>query len=192
MHQPLMLYGYVDPKSRNFRKFTRISSTCTIVGRSGLSISDHVWVWHHSILDASGGLEIGEGCQIGANVGIFTHSSNNSIRLCGRQFVQIPAKDRLGYIRGPVSIGDFTFIATGAIVLPGVRIGKGCVIGPNCVIAKDIGDHSVVANGATRVVGSTVDSDRAAAATGLVGKQYYDPELARTLMQNQESRRPNE
>src|SRR4030042_229171 len=90
VHKPFMVYGFYDYSSRSFRKYTRMSSNVVIINRKTLSIGDHVWVWHHTILDASHGLIIGEGCQIGAWVGIFTHGSQNSIRLLGREYVNVP------------------------------------------------------------------------------------------------------
>ena len=72
IQQPFMVYGYYDHGSKSFRKWTRMSSDVVIMNKKGLSISDHVWVWHHSILDATEGLIIGEGVQIGAWVGILT------------------------------------------------------------------------------------------------------------------------
>ena len=96
-----MVYGYWDPGSRCFRKFVRMSSTVTIMNRSKLYVGNDVWVWHHSILDATDGIQIGEGCQIGAWVGIFTHGSENSIRLLGSRFVHIPNTEHPGTLAVP-------------------------------------------------------------------------------------------
>jgi hypothetical protein len=43
---------------------TRISNHSQIVSPERLDIGDHVYIGHFSVLDASGGLHIGEGCQI--------------------------------------------------------------------------------------------------------------------------------
>ena len=65
-HRPIMIYGFPDPATKKFRKYTRISSSAIIMSKNRLAIEDHVWVWHHSILDATEGLKIEEGVQIGA------------------------------------------------------------------------------------------------------------------------------
>jgi len=46
--------------------------------------------------------------------------------------------------KAPVSIGDFAWIATNAIVLPGVHIGKGAVVGAGAVVSKNIDDYAIV------------------------------------------------
>jgi len=44
----------------------------------------------------------------------------------------------------PIYIGDYAWIATNAIVLPGVRIGRGAVIGAGAVVSNDVKDYSIV------------------------------------------------
>lgn len=144
LQKPYMVYGFKDPISKQYYKYTRMSSTVTIMSKENLKINNYVWVWHYSILDATEGIEIGEGAQIGAWVGIFTHGSENSIRLLGEEFVNIPNKERLGYTRGRVKIGAYTFIGAKATVLPGVTIGKGCLIASGAIVAKDVPDYSIV------------------------------------------------
>lgn len=181
--KPVMLYGFTDPATKSFRKFVRVSSTATVVQAEKLSIGDHVWVWHNTILDATGGLEIGEGCQIGAWVGLFTHGSNNAIRLLGRRFADIPNAERSGYIRSPIKIGAYTFISSGAVVLPGVTIGKGCVLGPNCLIMSDVPDHAVIVTPPGRVAGNTLQKDARLLEKEDFSVTYYDPELIPQLRQ---------
>lgn len=40
---------------------------------------------------------------------------------------------------GPV-VGDYSQIATGSVLLPGVKIGKHCLIGANSLVGRNIGD----------------------------------------------------
>jgi acetyltransferase-like isoleucine patch superfamily enzyme len=44
----------------------------------------------------------------------------------------------------PIYIGDYAWIATNAIVLPGVKIGRGAVIGAGAVVSNDVKDYSIV------------------------------------------------
>ncbi len=46
---------------------------------------------------------------------------------------------------GPIVIGEYVWIATNAIVLPGVTIGSGAVIGAGSVVRSDVPAFSVVA-----------------------------------------------
>lgn len=44
----------------------------------------------------------------------------------------------------PIEIGDYAWIATNAIILPGVKIGKGAVVGAGAVVSKNVKDYSIV------------------------------------------------
>ena len=177
LHQPFMIYGCKDPSTKAFRKFTRISSSAVLLNKNKLSLADHVWVWHYSILDATEGLIIEEGCQIGAWVGIFTHGSQNSIRLLGKQYVNVPYTERKGYTRGSVRIGAYTFIGAGAMVLPGVTIGKGCLIGAGTLVTKNAPDYSIVAGIPGQIKGSTTELDRKYLEEPEIAETYYDQSL---------------
>ena len=43
----------------------------------------------------------------------------------------------------PISIGNNVWLGSNVIVLPGVKIGDGCVIGAGSVVTKDIEANSV-------------------------------------------------
>jgi acetyltransferase-like isoleucine patch superfamily enzyme len=174
LHQPFMVYGYFDRGSGCFRKYTRMSSTVTIMNKNKLLVGDYVWVWHHSILDATEGLVIEEGCQLGAWVGVFTHGSENAIRLLGKEFINIPNTKRKGYTRGRVKIGAYTFVGAGSVILPGVTIGKGCLIGAGTLVSTDIPDYSVVVGNPGQIRGSTLDIDRRHFRAEDFSSTYYD------------------
>lgn len=182
--RPFMVYGVNDPLSGEFRKFTRLSSSVVRVHRENIGLGDHVWVWHHSVLDGTEGIAIGEGCQLGASVGIFTHGSENAIRLLGRDFVNVPNKIRSGYTRGPVTIGEYTFIGSGAIITPGVQIGKGSIVAPLSFVTKSVPDYSIAVGNPARVVGSTRDKDRDMLIESGFPTSYYDEDYSRRVQQD--------
>ena len=73
------------------------------------------------MLDVRGGLEIGADVSVSPEVAILTaaHSvSDPSFRVELRR----------------VAIEDHVFIGTRAVVLPGVRLGRGCVVGAGAVV----------------------------------------------------------
>jgi acetyltransferase-like isoleucine patch superfamily enzyme len=54
----------------------------------------------------------------------------------------------------PVSIGRGTWLGQNVVVLPGVTIGRHCVIGANSVVKSSIPDFSVAVDAPARVVKS--------------------------------------
>jgi len=150
---PHMVWGWVAADGR-YLAHTRVSNQCVIFDKAKLDLADHVFVGHFSILDASQGLRIGEGCQIGFFTGLFTHSSHVAIRLYGRAYVQTLAKQ--AYFTAPVEVGDFTFVGAHAILLPGTRIGRGSIVSAYSMVnGGEYPDFSILAGQPAKVVGDT-------------------------------------
>jgi len=172
--RPFMVYGYWDSSCGKFRRNTRISTSVVLTNKQKTTVGDGCWIGHHVILDGSNGLKIGEGVHIAGLSGIYSHSSHQSIRLCGRRYIEIPDSERVGYIRGSVEIGDYTFVGVGAQILPGVVVGRGCVIGAGTIVVKDIPDHSIVVGNPAKIIGSTIEKDRIFFREKSVQRDYYD------------------
>ena len=185
--QPYMIYGFYDLNSSAFRKYTRLSDSVIVINKNKLSLGDNVWVWHYSILDASEGLTIEEGCQIGAWVGIFTNGSQVSIRLYGRNYINIPSAERIGYTRGSVKIGAYSFIGAGSIILPSVTIGKGCIVGAGSVVNKNIPDYAIVQGSPAKVIGSTKNLDKSFLCEQSILESYYDQELLKEILSEEKT-----
>lgn len=56
-------------------------------------------------------------------------------------------------VNGPVEIGDYVFIGPRAIILPGVKIGKGAVIAAGAVVTKDVSDFAIVGGVPAEIIG---------------------------------------
>jgi len=173
--RPFMVYGFWNTSTRNFRKFTRYSSTTVFIDKNKINIGENCWIWHHSIIDGSNGVNIGEGVQIGAWVGIFSHSSHIAIRLHGRDYIKTDKDKRLGYVRAGVVIGEYSFIGAGACIFPGVEIGRGCLISAGAVVIRNVPDFSIVFGNPAKVIGSTLDMDKKFFDDPLVQQSYFDP-----------------
>ena len=176
-HRPFMVYGYWDRTEKRYLRDVRISASVDIVHKDKLVIGDNVWINHYTRIDASAGVKIGEGCQIGSSVGIFSHSSHNAIRLMGAHYMKVPQNERIGYILKSTEIGAYTFVGSGSYIMPGVKIGKGCIIGTNSVVTKDIPDFSVAVGSPARVIKSTLDIDRAYFDNPKVREYYFDADV---------------
>ncbi|WP_394551198.1 acyltransferase [Agromyces sp. MMS24-JH15] len=111
------------------------------------------WIGAFTVIDGSGGLTIGRGCDISSGVQIYTHSSAMRC-VSGREY---PVVDR-----APVSIGDRVFIGANAVVNMGVTIGDEAIVGAGAVVTSDVAPRTVVGGVPARVIG-TVDLTEPAA-----------------------------
>ncbi|MCH2193792.1 acyltransferase [Kordia sp.] len=66
----------------------------------------------------------------------------------------IPQEKPLGILKG-VEIGDFSFVGTGTILMPGSKIGKGCIIGAGTVVRGTIPDFSIYIGSPGKIVGDS-------------------------------------
>lgn len=172
-----MIYGFFDKSNRRFLKRCRIASTAIITNKKNLQIEDNVWINHYVRIDATGGVRIEEGCQIGFGACILSHSTHNSIRLMGYHSMDYNASERIGYIAKKTTIGRYTFIGGGSYVMPGITIGKGCIIGVNSVVTHNLPDYSIAVGSPAKIIGNTKESDKKFIDNPIVKECYYDKNI---------------
>lgn len=153
---PRMVGGLVRGDGE-FLPHTRLSNSTVVFAREKLDIGDHVFIGHFSVLDATYGLRIGEGCQIGFFTGVFTHSSHAAIRLYGREYVNVPEKQ--AYFTAPVELGPYCFVGAHATLLPGTKLGKGSLVSAYSLVQGEFPDYAILAGQPARVVGDTRKKD---------------------------------
>ena len=95
-----------------------------IVGHFSIEIGNDVWTGHH----------------------VYITDQNHGYEDVTQPISQQSQPER------PVVIGDGSWLGHGAVVLPGVTIGKHVVIGANSVVTKDIPDFSVAVGSPARVI----------------------------------------
>lgn len=171
LRAPFMVPGHRDEVSGKFRKLTRISSSAVLECRNRIAIGDNVWIGHNVIIDGSNGITICDGVQISYSAGIFTHGSQNAVRLYGDQYINSRSEKRKGYTRDPIHVGPYSFIGAHAILLPGVSLGRGCLVAAGSVVSRSAPDFSILRGCPARIVGDV----RAIDAGFMV-----DPELRNT------------
>lgn len=136
---------------------TRISNTTVIENSNSLILRDNVFIGHHNFIEASNGVEIGEGCQVTNFISILSHSSHHSIRYYGSHYRDF--KVHKGFVNGPVSIGAYTFIGPHSLIMPGTRIGKGCLIRAYSLVKGEFPDFAIIGGNPANVLGDTRDTD---------------------------------
>lgn len=108
------------------------------------SVGEGTWIGAFTVIDASGGLTIGRGCDISSGVHIYTHSSAKRC-VSGRRFAEVE--------RQPVTIGDRVFIGAGAIVNMGATIGDEAVVAAGAVVTGDVPARTIYGGVPARQIG---------------------------------------
>jgi acetyltransferase-like isoleucine patch superfamily enzyme len=175
LRRPFIAYGYRDSVSRKFRHRTRVSSSASLVHRDRIAMGDNVWVGHYCHLDGTGGLRIGEGVQFATWSGVLTHGSHDSIRLCGARFIELDPTERAGYLLAPVTIGEYAFVGAGAIILPGITLGRGCRIDAGAIVTRNVPDFAIARGVPAVVIGDVRQIDMLYLDDPRVRSSYFDP-----------------
>lgn len=111
-----------------------------------IKIGNNVYIGPNANFDGSGGITIGNGVIFAPKVTIYSRSHNFNHDLKALPF------DNVVWC-APVVIDDYVWIGTDVIILPGVRVGKGVVIGAGSVVPKDIPDYAIAVGNPAKVVG---------------------------------------
>jgi acetyltransferase-like isoleucine patch superfamily enzyme len=113
--------------------------------RNRMRIGARSWIGQQAFLHAAGGLEIGVRVGIGPGVKIITSSHELP------SDVAAPVMD--GALRlAPVVLEDGCDLGIGAVILPGVRVGRGAVVGAGAVVTADVPAGAIVAGVPARVL----------------------------------------
>lgn len=93
-------------------------------------IGEGCWIGAFTVIDGSGVLSIGDGCDISAGAQIYTHST---VR-------RVVSERALSIERATTTIGNHVHVGAGAVILMGCTIGDHSVIAAGAVVAQ----HTVV------------------------------------------------
>lgn len=111
-------------------------------GGMGWSPEGHIevgadsYIGPHAVLFGAGGIRIGCDCLVSPGVVITSHQHT---------FAELERTIREQPLRfAEVVVEDDVWIGANATVLPGVRIGRGAVVGAGAVVTKDVPAHAVV------------------------------------------------
>jgi acetyltransferase-like isoleucine patch superfamily enzyme len=114
--------------------------------KNELHVGAGTWIGQAAFLHAAGGITIGRDVGIGPHVCVLTSVHKE------------PGRDRpimAGEIDArPVTLEDGCDLGVGAIILPGVTVGRGAQVGAGAVVTRDVPPYAVVAGNPARVLRS--------------------------------------
>jgi maltose O-acetyltransferase len=115
------------------------------IRRYGTRIGAYSRINRNCTLDVRGGLRIGDNVSISPDVEILTIANleTNHGRGEGK----------------PVVIEDNVWIGTRALIMPGVTLGRGCVVSAGAVVMRDVPPLAVVFGVPARPVGARTEAD---------------------------------
>lgn len=115
-----------------------------------LEIGDGVIINKNVHIGCINRITIGDNCLLGSGILIIDHSHGY---LCEEEKNKSYINRNL-YSKGPINIGKNTWICENVSIMPGVNIGKGCIIGANSVVTHDIPDFSVAVGAPAKIIKS--------------------------------------
>jgi acetyltransferase-like isoleucine patch superfamily enzyme len=140
------------------KKYIEIGNGTTILANARLQSYAH-------LTKNPGFIKIGNNCYIGfyfsalagADIEIEDNVLIASHVLISSENHSIDPESKIPYMDQPldcasVKIGEGTWIGEKAIILPGVKIGKKCVIGAGSIVTKSIPDFSIAVGNPAKVI----------------------------------------
>lgn len=129
---------------------TRIDDFVRIEGGTGLRIGKYVHIASFASILGGGEAEIGNYAGIAQGARLITGMGH-------------PFEDKFPYklfssdpyhrMRGRIVMGEYSFVAANAVILPNIVIGEGAVVGAGAVVTKDVMPWTIVAGVPARVIG---------------------------------------
>ncbi len=112
----------------------------TVRNPNGLVIEDGVNIGPKCLLDARRGLTIRSNAVVAYEAIIWTLNHDyNDIHFKGKG--------------APTEIGEYAWICSRSIILPGLKIGKGAIVASGAIVTKDVPDYAIVGGVPAKIIG---------------------------------------
>jgi len=114
-------------------------------GAPTLSIGDHTYIGRFTQINAWRSVRVGRSVLIADRV--FISDADHNFR-----DVDVPIRFQGDSFLGPVTLCDGCWIGIGAVILPGVTVGRNAVVAANAVVTSDVPDRTVVGGIPAKVI----------------------------------------
>ncbi len=140
-------------KFYNLPKGCRIRENAKIISPENFICGEFVWIGEGAILDASGGLEIGNHSTIGVGVLVWSHTSYLSnlamSNYSGNPFIQ----------RSKTTIGNGVYVVGPTVIYPGVTIGDKTVVLPMSTVTQSFAGNCMIGGSPAKKIKDISDED---------------------------------
>ena len=117
------------------------------------------------MINNPGNVTMGDNCYIGTGVQFYPWQApitigNNVLIAAGARLItrkhgfgefEHPMAAQ-GYTHAPIVVEDDVWIGFGAVILPGVTIGRGSIVGAGTVVSRDVEPYSIVGGVPARLI----------------------------------------
>lgn len=119
----------------NIEKGAMFNGQVTLGDYSGIGVN----------CEMNGPVTIGDRVNMGPNVVVYTrnHSFNRT---------DIPMQQQGFGVIKPVTIGNDVWLGRSVIILPGVKIGNGCIVGAGSVVTKSCEPYTIIAGNPAKTI----------------------------------------
>jgi acetyltransferase-like isoleucine patch superfamily enzyme len=134
--------------------------------RGTVQIGRDVHVGPYTVLSGIAGLSIGDACGLAGGVRVYSfcnhYRSSEAPRDRSIAFSPMVEHCRQYMIEGPIAIGDNVGLAVGALVLPGVTLGRDSFVKAGSVVGTSFAENSLVGGDPGQRLGSRFQGGREA------------------------------
>lgn len=141
----IRLWYYRKIMKFHIGKGSSIFMKCKFDCAEGFSIGENSVINANCRLDSRGGLVIGNSVSISEDVIFLTADHNEDL-------IGVSGREK------KIIIGDYVWIGTRAMVLPGVTIEKGAVVAAGSVVTRNVDSLSIVAGVPAKKINERADN----------------------------------
>lgn len=134
----LQLYGFII-----FKKKVPILGFFKVENSKNIELGNNVGINHGVYLLGHNKIKIGDNVVLSANCMLLDS---------GLDVTNFSDKFPVPHIKATIEIKEYSWIGAGAIILPGVTIGKRSIVAAGAVVTKDVPEYTIVAGNPAKVI----------------------------------------